>query len=114
MIIMMLTSLVILLQLNWFYTSNSKRTDQVDANKKLLEISTAINTLSPATIRTERVNKIRKSTVAFVTYELYPVTTYGGGAGVIVNGLVIELLNSGHNVVVVADCPIELLKQWEP
>jgi len=43
-----------------------------------------------------------KPTVAFVTYEAYPVTPYGGGAGVIVNGLVVALLRRGHDVVVLA------------
>ena len=43
-----------------------------------------------------------RPTVAFVTYEAYPVTPYGGGAGVIINGLVVALLRRGHDVVVLA------------
>ncbi|KAI9136185.1 hypothetical protein BKA69DRAFT_207226 [Paraphysoderma sedebokerense] len=44
-----------------------------------------------------------KPTVVFVTYELYPISTFGGGAGVVISGLVVELLEAGHDVVVIVD-----------
>ena len=52
-------------------------------------------------------------TVAFITYELYPVTRWAGGAGVVINGLVMDLLQHGHDVVVLADFDDGALQEWK-
>lgn len=57
--------------------------------------------------------KSAKATVAFVTYELYPVTMWGGGAGVVINGLIIDLLKEGHDVIVVGDMGAGALENWK-
>jgi hypothetical protein len=54
---------------------------------------------------------IAKPTIAFVTYELYPVSK-AGGAATVVDGIVLELLEAGHSVVVIADLGVDLLKTW--
>ncbi|KAI3650620.1 hypothetical protein MP228_004101 [Amoeboaphelidium protococcarum] len=54
----------------------------------------------------------RKPTVAFITYEMYPVTIHGGGAGVVINGLVLDLIKKGHDVVIIGDFDQQLLRDW--
>ena len=54
-----------------------------------------------------------RPTVAFITYELYPVSRRGGGAGVVINGLVQELLENGHDVVMLADFGRPFLVEWQ-